>query len=226
VKVMFEWDLAGAERLYARAIELDPNYAWAHHWLGLTVLMGAGRFDEALVSVRRAADLDPLTQMINMAVGIVLHYSRRFDEALRVYRNLLDAEPNHGVLHFYTGLTYEQLGRFDDAIRHFERAEEIGGRPTMFVASRAHALGAAGRDEAAAVAASVEAILAERHVSGYSRAIATLGTSDIEGTLKMLEIAFEERSPWLMLMSIDPRMDPIRAHPRVLELAQQHKLEI
>ena len=30
----YEWDRAGSEKEYRRAIELKPNYATAHHWLG------------------------------------------------------------------------------------------------------------------------------------------------------------------------------------------------
>jgi len=223
---MFDWNFVEGERLFRRAIELDPNYAWAHHWLGLIILMSQHRFDEALASVRRAAELDPLTSMMNMAVGIVLHYSRRCEEALRVYRNILDAEPNHHVLHLYTALTYEQLGKFDESIAHFERGEALGGsKAAMFAASRSHVLALAGRhDEAAALGQQVEATGSERYVSGYTLAIIRLGLGDLDGALSMLDRAFEERSAWVTLLPVDPRFDPIRKHPRLAELAQKHGL--
>jgi len=42
-----DWDWKTSEKEYRRAIELNPNYATAHHWYA-EHLMWLGRFDEAL----------------------------------------------------------------------------------------------------------------------------------------------------------------------------------
>jgi Tfp pilus assembly protein PilF len=34
VKFWYDWDFAGAETEYRRAIQLNPNYSTAHHWYG------------------------------------------------------------------------------------------------------------------------------------------------------------------------------------------------
>ena len=49
--------------MFRRAIELNPNYATAHHWYS-SMLTGAGRLDEALAQAERAAELDPLSSVI------------------------------------------------------------------------------------------------------------------------------------------------------------------
>ena len=41
----------GAKREFERAIELNPNYAGAHYFLGLVVLAPLGRFDEAIAEL-------------------------------------------------------------------------------------------------------------------------------------------------------------------------------
>jgi serine/threonine protein kinase len=58
------WNWTEAERQYKLAIELNPNYPTAHQWYS-TFLIYTGRPDEALVEVRRAHDLDPLSLIIN-----------------------------------------------------------------------------------------------------------------------------------------------------------------
>ena len=53
-----EWDWAGAEKEFKRAIELNASYPTAHAWYG-EYLMVLGRFDEALAEMNRANDLKP-----------------------------------------------------------------------------------------------------------------------------------------------------------------------
>jgi len=43
----YEWDWFCAEREYKLALELNPNYATAHHWYG-EYLAIVGRFEEAI----------------------------------------------------------------------------------------------------------------------------------------------------------------------------------
>ena len=66
-----EWDWAGAEKEFKRAIELNASYPTAHAWYG-EYLMVLGRFDEALAEMNRANELNPLSPAINLALGYSL----------------------------------------------------------------------------------------------------------------------------------------------------------
>src|SRR5262249_14342966 len=59
-----EWDWTGAEKEYKKAIELNPNYATAHHWYS-GLLAALGKQDEALAEAKQAIELDPLSLPIN-----------------------------------------------------------------------------------------------------------------------------------------------------------------
>jgi serine/threonine protein kinase len=74
IKSSYDWDMSGAEREFQRAIELNPNYATAHHRYGIA-LVHAGRLDEAINEVKRALELDPLSLPINRALGAVVPLS-------------------------------------------------------------------------------------------------------------------------------------------------------
>ena len=60
---IYDWDWQAAEQQYRRAIQLDPNYATAHHWYA-ELLAYRGRFDEAFARIERARQLDPLSLII------------------------------------------------------------------------------------------------------------------------------------------------------------------
>jgi serine/threonine-protein kinase len=63
------------------AVQLSPNYATAHQWLGL-ILKGQGRFGEADAELRQAQLLDPLSPMITEGVAENYYYWRRYDDAI------------------------------------------------------------------------------------------------------------------------------------------------
>ena len=70
------------KREFRRAIELNPNYATAHHWLGTDLLAPIKRFDEAIAELKRAEELDPLSPIIGTNLGDTLVFARRYDEAI------------------------------------------------------------------------------------------------------------------------------------------------
>ena len=76
-----EWDWAGAEKEFKRAIELNAGYPTAHAWYG-EYLMVLGRFDESLAEMNRADELSPLSPAINLALGYRFYYARQYPQAI------------------------------------------------------------------------------------------------------------------------------------------------
>src|SRR5262249_27175387 len=85
VKYLYDWDWAGADAEFRRAIKLNPNYATAHQWYG-EYLGLMGRFDEALAEREKALRLDPLSPIITSEQGYSYLYARRYDRALEEFR--------------------------------------------------------------------------------------------------------------------------------------------
>ena len=75
-----------------RALELNPNYATAHHWHAI-FLASIGRSEEGLAQIRKARELDPLSAIINFQFGRMLEESGRFDEALAEYKKVNEFDP-------------------------------------------------------------------------------------------------------------------------------------
>ena len=84
--VLFDFKFKESEEEFRRAIELNPNYATAHHWFGNSLLVTLGRFDEAIKEGERAVELDPLSLIINADLGSTLMIARRYDEAIAQLR--------------------------------------------------------------------------------------------------------------------------------------------
>lgn len=116
-RLLYEWDLRGAERAFKRAIELNPSLTLAHYDLGwLYELLGPEREDEALAHGERARELAPLTPFF--VGGLAWQYvdACRYEDAMRLAREAIRLNPEHYSGWFALGMAYAELGQFDEAI--------------------------------------------------------------------------------------------------------------
>lgn len=97
-KFAYEWDWAGAEAEFRRAIELNANSAHAH-FMYADFLISMCRFDEAAEEMDRVLQLDPWNQFFRCFLGWHLLYRRRDDDATAQLRHTLRAEPRLPAAH-------------------------------------------------------------------------------------------------------------------------------
>ncbi|MGA2374891.1 MAG: winged helix-turn-helix domain-containing protein [Candidatus Sulfotelmatobacter sp.] len=129
VKVLHDWDWQGAEKEFRRAIELNPNFARAHHWYGNLLLGPEGRHEEAIAELERARELDPLSLIINADVGFGYYLAGRYEPALQNYRKVLALNPNFIPAHFYLEKYYRQVGQYDLWLEESVENNRLSGFP-------------------------------------------------------------------------------------------------
>jgi DNA-binding winged helix-turn-helix (wHTH) protein/TolB-like protein/Flp pilus assembly protein TadD len=215
-KVDVDHDEAGAEREYRRAIELNPNYATAHHWYSDFLAM-MDRQTEAMAEVKRALELDPLSLVINATLGERLFYARQYREAALQLRRTLEMDESFGPAHYLLGLTLEQMGMYDEAIAELNRARELSGGSPWMVAALGHTLAVAGRRaEAQKVLIELKQLSTRRHVSPYDIATVYTGLGEKTQAFEWLQKLYKGYTK--RLLKADPRMDSLRLDPRFQEL--------
>jgi TolB-like protein len=148
VKMTYDWDWAGAEELFERAIILNPGnssaygtYAW--------FLAAMRRFDEAIARTNKARDLNPLSMSEKAMYGERLFEAGRFDEAVEQLTNALDSDPEFSYAHWILGFVYEKQNMYVEAINHHQKAVEYSGGMTTFIASLGHAYAISGKKKKA-----------------------------------------------------------------------------
>jgi len=220
VKTFYDWDWPGSEREFRRALDLNPNYATAHHWYS-HYLAAVGQLDEAVSEIKRARELDPFGVTVNVWLAETLYYSRQYDQAIEQYGKTLELYPElAGDLHANIGDCYVQKRMFTEAVSEWQKALTLGGN--------------------AKVAANLEKAYLSSGYSGYLRkrldllkesaqtepvsplnfayAYALLGDKD--HVLEWLEKAYQERDPWLYVKA-EPRLDNLRSDPRFMDLLRR-----
>ena len=218
----FTMDLAGSRREYQRAIELKPNHATAHQWLGNDSLVSYGRFEEAIAESKRAAELDPLSPIINADVGVTLYLARHYDDAIEQLRKTLAIDPSFFYAHYNLGIALQLKGDLPAAISEYEKAWQLSG-DSLVMALLGAAKGLAGDSNAAGQALkNLERTAPNQEVDEYSRALLYLGLNNKEEALRAIErgVAARDGSS-LTWIKVDPLLDPLRGDPRFEALVQK-----
>jgi TolB-like protein/DNA-binding winged helix-turn-helix (wHTH) protein/tetratricopeptide (TPR) repeat protein len=209
IRLYHDGDPAGAEGELRRAVELNPSYATAHHWLADCLAM-LGRQDEAFEEITRAQQLDPLSPVIGTTLAERLFYARRYDESIAQLRQTLEIEPDFLPARYVLGLAYEAKGMYGEAIGELERAKALSGDRTPFVVSAlAHTYAVSGRREDA------RRVLGELFKFGdatYEIATVYTGLGERRLALAWLGRVEARRARWLL--ETDPRLDSLRSDPK------------
>lgn len=224
IKSSFDWDFPAAEEEFRRAIELNPNYATAHHLYGRH-LMIMGRFDEAAVEIGRASELDPLSLPINVDLSAPLFFARQYDRAIESLRETLEMDPNFALAHGRLGAAYEFKGMYEVAIAEYQRLMELFGdgedNPGI-LAALAHVYAASGRgDEARDILNRLKEQSHRGYVSPYDIAEVHAALGEKDHAFEWLEKAYEARSSDLRFLKVSQFMDSLRLDPRFADLLRR-----
>jgi TolB-like protein/Tfp pilus assembly protein PilF len=222
---IFDWHWSEAERAYRRAIELNPNYATAHHWYAM-YLGAMGRFDEALEEIELAQELDPLSLPITAGVGWYFFLTRQHHRAIEEYRKTLEMDPNFYMAHFLLGLAHAQESMFDEAIAEFQKAQALSNGHPLMIAAPGYAYAALGqRDEAQGVLDELAHLSKRRYVSPYYIAVIYTGLGEMERAFDWLRRACDSRSEGLVWLKVDPLLDSLRADKRFADFLHRVGLD-
>jgi TolB-like protein/Flp pilus assembly protein TadD len=216
MKFYGERDNAAAEREYLRAIELNPNYATAHHWYSEYLAM-TDRPAEAMAEIKRAQELDPLSPIINTTLGERLYFARRYGEAAEQLRRTLEISPDFYHAHYVLGLAYEQQGMYGEAIAEYQRARGLGGSHGALAAGAlGHIYAVAGRRREALQV--LNELLRLDRDTPYAVATVYLGLGERRQAIFWLQKVPSEDATWLL--RFDPRLDVLRSEPGLRSLLQ------
>lgn len=215
----YDWDWQTAEREYRRAIELDPNYATAHHWYA-ECLSFLGRFDEAQAEIERAHQLDPLSLIIEADHAAIFYYARQYDRAIQQFLSVQARDPLFPRAHMIS-MAYVQKGMFSEALADTTVNDRTGYSPwTSGVLAIIY--GRSGhRAEARQQLEKLRRLRRARPLDPAPLVYATVGAGNKDEALAIMEEAYVEHSPVLANMKVDPLYDPLRRDPRFQDLMRK-----
>ena len=224
---MDDWDFAGGEAEFKKALELDPSYATAHQWYGekIAQIGGTEQEAEALAEINRAHQLDPLSLEIRVEVGAVYIYARQYDEAIAACKMVVSENPTFAMAHNCLAAAYWYKRMYPQAIEESKAFAQLSGSRDRVEIAAADEQGFRLGGWKGALTKEIEAEQAQRKRGKSGRAhiiaedYADLG--DKEQAFQWLNTAYQERDSSLIRLKTFPAFDPIRSDPRFAELVRK-----
>ena len=220
-------DWSGGEECFKRAIELNPNYVTAHeHYGGLLACLR--RTDEALAQARLALQIDPLSPMINLHVGVVYWILHRYDLLLEQARRLFELESNFFGTYWLFGWGHWCQGMRDAAIADLRKALTLGGGPIQ-LADLGCFLGLLGRKaEAQQALEDLNELGKQRYVQPAYRGFVHASLGNYDEAFACFAEGMQHENLSVALIGeycISAGLDELRADPRFPALLKEIGLE-
>ena len=215
-------DWASAENEYKHALELDTNSARVHETYAWNLEM-FGRLDEAMLHLKRAQELDPLSLDLMWDIGVWFTFSRQYDQAIEQFQKIIEMDPTYGPAHQGLVGPYQQKGMYEEAIAEVKKDNALGrGRGE---AQLAYAYTLAGRrDEAQKILAEMKDAAKQGFVSPLNFALIYMGLGDKDQAFEWLNKTLDESPYRIAFIKVNPRFDSLRSDPRFTDLLRRMKL--
>ena len=221
----FDWDWLNVEREFKRAIELNPNNAFSHRRYGET-LQARARFSEALAEGTRAQELDPLSPDIVANLGFTHLLMQHYDESIAQFRKVLDLKSNVPVAHAFTAVAYAMKGMHRQALAEYDQIldqDKAVAPETQLIADTLGWIYAVSgrRADALKIALEFRQLSTHAYVESYSLGTIYAGLGEKDEAFRLLEKAYDQHSPDIVFLAVDPFWYGMRSDPRYGDLLRR-----
>jgi DNA-binding winged helix-turn-helix (wHTH) protein/Tfp pilus assembly protein PilF len=224
VKQRFDWDWSGAESEFKRAIELNPNYAYAHQAYALH-LAARGHLDAATTEIRRALSLDSQSLSVNRDLGRILCFARDYEQAIEQFHLALKIdlfEPLSIPLRRLLAWTYEYNGMPERAVAEFVEILRLQKTSPERLDALRQAYEAGGMKGYWLKWLELQRErIRRRQLSPFYLAQIYAVTGAKGRAFAYLQKAYEDRSLGVAALRYDPSFDDLRADQRYLILLRR-----
>ncbi len=225
IKEDVDWDWQGAEKEYKRAIELNPNYATAHHWYSI-YLSKCGRWEEAISQIKKAQELDPFSLVINNNVAGRLLEAGRDDEGMEQCRKTIELDPNYWQGHDFLGNAYRNKKMYEKAIPEYQKSLDLTGDRKGYLAKVGFVYAAWGkRDDAEKTLNELMQLSKKEYVPGTEIAAIYAGLGEKDQAFRWLETAYQSHGREILYIKSDRKFDNLRSDPRYADLLHRIGLQ-
>jgi tetratricopeptide (TPR) repeat protein len=221
INVHYDWDVEEGEANFRRAVTINPNYGLAYHWHS-EILVMRRQFEKAMEASQMALSIDPYSSVINNQLATNFIYAGHFQKALEQLRKTLAYDSTFAVAHHYAGILYTALKQYPQALLHFGRAMQLDPTSIRNLAATAYVQGITGnKSEAFKIQQQILKTAESQYVPSYHLAVAELGLAKQEQALNYLEQAYNERSPWMPFLRMNPLFNSLHQQPRFKTLVKK-----
>ena len=221
ITLLYEWDWDESGLLIERALELNPNFPFAHECYS-NFFSSQGEFTKAITEIERAEDLNPLSPRARLMTSWTLYQARNFRESIVKAKQANEMQTNfsQGFLHLGNALT--QNGNIKEAIECLTESSRVWEHSGMPKYMLCFAFVAAGElKKANAVLKSLLVFAEKGYVKPYFIAMSYAALGEIDKAFEWFERSVAERNEWMVWFGTEPKLDILRKDPRYFDLLRR-----
>ena len=220
VDFYWSWDVAGAQREFERALELDPKSELTHHWYA-TFLLALGRLPESLQEIDKAQQLEPMSSAILADKGLILFHNGQKEQAVALLKQVESTEPDFLSPHNYLAIIYFMQGDYPQYLLEARKSATLLHDERRLAIVAASEKGFAGGGQRGML----NAMLKEQislHEKGQESTYSLAGTYAALGqkkeALDNLENSYQKREAEIVSIRIDPWLNNLHNEARYREI--------
>ena len=216
----YDWNWKGTNREYRKALELNPNYATAHHWYAMA-LATQGLFDEAIREIKRALQLDPLSIRITQNVGFIYYQSRQYDKAIDQTQKAIEIDSTFPYGNSNLGDCYFMKKQYELAYNAYKTEIRVTGDSTNIYLLACVDAVTGKKKKAMELREKLKEISTRMFVPTSYFAFIEIYLGNKDKAFDLLQKAIEEKDPFMIALKGEPKFDPIRSDPRFANLLRE-----
>jgi len=228
----YDFDWPAAEGEYLRALDLNPNDAYAHFFYSNSYLSPLGLHAEAIDEMQKAVAIDPFSAPVQSFLGRTYIWARQYDKAIAQFRKCAEMFPGFPINQERLAQLYASRGRFEEAIAEDTKARLFAGEEQGSTLQKEAALrdawttgGSQGYWRQLLEFTQLPVNPPETYNSPFGTAILYAQLGEKSKALDSLERAFDQRSLSMTELAIEPAFDSIRRDPRFQTLLRRTGLQ-
>ena len=217
----YDWNWTGAEVSFQHAIKLNPNYSKAFELLGV-YLCRVERVSEAIATLKKAEELDPLSPINAVWLAEVFRYYGETEASIQLHEETLKSFPDFFPAHYHLAFSYLDAGFLDKAEAHCKKAVSLSHENSLTLSLQGIMQAALGNT--LAVRETLNKLLqmkAEKYISSANIASVYAALADEANAIEWLETALVERDPNLTWIKFDKEFEFLGQNSRFQNLLQE-----
>ncbi len=216
IKQQVDFDWAGADVSFRRAVTLDPGDPENVHMAAFSAAI-LGRFDEALPLNHRAVDLDPLSARSWESLADTEIFMGQLDEAAAHSKKGLELSPDVWPGPVQLSRIYLLQGRPQDALPQIELVRYDPVRAFLYAIAY-YALGRKKKADAA-----LSELITKYHAAMFIAEVYAF-RNQREQSFEWLDRAYAQRNSGLIMTKVDPLLKNLHGDPRFAALLKKLNL--
>jgi tetratricopeptide (TPR) repeat protein len=219
--LMHEWRMAEADREFHRALLLNPSststyYEYAEY------LASIGDLDHAIAQMNEALTIDPLSPEVNSFLAWDYYLKRDYDRCLQISGKAMQTFPDFWVPHLGAGMCYFAKGQYPQAIQEYQTARTMNPEASFPMAGVGMSYAKLGDKPAArTVAHEMENMAKQSYISPLYIGLIYDALGERDREFDYYAKAYDDRSEYLLWLTLDPVFDEVRGDPRFNDLVKR-----